>query len=113
MKTDTTKGTTEAAEGTLFLGADWFDPLEAGVRTRIRGFIEELLEAELDAALGRVRAPVTICPMFKYPPSIAQTEVLLSRQRGTAAAIPGREAPSIHRRACLRAPDKTCPRERP
>ena len=51
MKTDTTKGTTEAAEGTLFLGADWFDPLEAGVRTRIRGFIEELLEAELDAAL--------------------------------------------------------------
>ena len=40
MKTDTTKGTTEAAEGTLFLGADWFDPLEAGVRTRIRGFIE-------------------------------------------------------------------------
>ena len=33
----------------------WFDPLEAGVRTRIRGFIEELLEAELDAALGRDR----------------------------------------------------------
>jgi putative transposase len=30
-----------------------FDPLEAGVRTRIRGFIEELLEAELDTALGR------------------------------------------------------------
>src|ERR1700724_1016407 len=55
MKTDTTKGTTEAAEGTLFLGADWFDPLEAGVRTRIRGFIEELREAELDAALGRDR----------------------------------------------------------
>jgi hypothetical protein len=55
MKTDSTKGTTEAAEGTLFLGADWFDPLEAGVRTRISGFIEELLEAELDAALGRDR----------------------------------------------------------
>src|SRR6202049_376777 len=55
MKTDTTKGTMEAAEGTLFLGTDWFDPLEAGVRTRIRGFIEELLEAELDAALGRDR----------------------------------------------------------
>ena len=29
--------------------------LEAGVRTRIRGFIEELVEAELDAALGRDR----------------------------------------------------------
>ena len=55
MKTDITKATAEAAEGTLFLGDDWFDPLEAGVRTRIRGFVEELLEAELGAALGRVR----------------------------------------------------------
>jgi putative transposase len=55
MKTDTIKATEEAAEATLFLGDDWFDPLEAGVRTRIRGFIEELLEAELDAALGRDR----------------------------------------------------------
>ena len=55
MKTDTTKATAEAAEGTLFLGDDWFDPLESGVRTRIRGFIEELLEAELDVALGRDR----------------------------------------------------------
>ena len=34
---------------------DWFDPLEAGVRTRIRSFIEERLEAELEAALGRKR----------------------------------------------------------
>ena len=55
MKTDTTKATADAAEGTLFLGDDWFDPLEAGVRTRTRGFIEELLEAELDVALGRDR----------------------------------------------------------
>jgi hypothetical protein len=55
MKTDTTKATADAAEGKLFLGDDWFDPLEAGVRTRIRSFIEELLEAELDVALGRDR----------------------------------------------------------
>ena len=55
MQTDTTKAPAEAAEGTLFLGDDWFDALEAGVRTRIRGFIEDLLEAELDAALGRDR----------------------------------------------------------
>ena len=38
MKTDTIKTTAESAEGTLFLGYDWFDPLEAGVQTRIRGF---------------------------------------------------------------------------
>jgi hypothetical protein len=30
-----------------FLGEDWFDPLETAVRGRIRGFIEELLEAGL------------------------------------------------------------------
>lgn len=55
MKTDTTKPAAGVAEGDVFLGESWFDPLEAGVRTRIRGFIEDLLEAELDAALARKR----------------------------------------------------------
>ena len=55
MTTDSTKPAILAAEGEHFLCDDWFDPLENGVRTRIRGFIEELLEAELDAALGRDR----------------------------------------------------------
>jgi putative transposase len=39
----------------VFAGDEWFDPLEAGVRARIRGFIEALLEDELDAALSRRR----------------------------------------------------------
>ena len=55
MTTDTTSQVAGAAETELFLGEDWFDPLEAGVRTRIRSFIEELLEAELEAALSRKR----------------------------------------------------------
>src|SRR3954468_13337713 len=55
MTTDTTFPAEPAAETELFLGADWFDPLEAGVRTRIRSYIEELLEAELEAALSRKR----------------------------------------------------------
>src|SRR5215212_11652167 len=55
MTTDITASAAGAAETALFLGEDWFDPLEAGVRTRIRAFIEELLEAELDAALCRKR----------------------------------------------------------
>ena len=47
---------TTAAGGTgLFAGEAWFDPIEAGIRDRIRGFIEELLEQELTAALGRTR----------------------------------------------------------
>jgi transposase-like protein len=39
----------------LFTGEAWFDPIEAAVRGRMRGFIEELLEQELTAALGRDR----------------------------------------------------------
>ena len=55
MGTDNTKQLANAADATLFLGEDWFDPLEAGVRGRIRGFIEEILEGELDEALSRRR----------------------------------------------------------
>ena len=55
MATNSTMPTPSSTEGEQFLCDDWFDPLENGVRTRIRGFIEELLEAELDAALGRAR----------------------------------------------------------
>src|ERR1700680_756501 len=55
MATNSTMPTQAPPEGEQFLCDDWFDPLENGVRTRSRGFIEELLEAELDAALGRAR----------------------------------------------------------
>ena len=39
----------------LLLGEDWRSPLETSVRVCIRGLIEELLEEELSAALGRAR----------------------------------------------------------
>ena len=39
----------------LFAGEAWFDPIEAGLRDRVRGFIEEMVEQELAAALGRER----------------------------------------------------------
>ena len=51
----TTDSTTTDDDANLFLGAAWFDPIEAGIRGRIRGFIEELIEQELAAALGRTR----------------------------------------------------------
>ena len=51
----TTDSTTTVDDGTLFLGEAWSDPIEAGIRDRIRGFIEELIEEELAAALGRGR----------------------------------------------------------
>jgi putative transposase len=51
----TMDSTTTLDDGTLFLGEAWSDPIEAGIRDRIRGFIEELIEEELAAALGRGR----------------------------------------------------------
>jgi putative transposase len=34
---------------------DWFDPIEAGLRGRVREFIQTMIESELDAALCRPR----------------------------------------------------------
>jgi len=47
--------TTPSCDATLFLGEGWFDPIEASLRDRVRGFIEDLVEEELTAALGRGR----------------------------------------------------------
>lgn len=44
-----------------FPGGDWFDPLETGVRQRIRSFIEVMLEEEVAAALGRSRYDRSAC----------------------------------------------------
>src|SRR5512144_720013 len=46
---------TMKSDATLFLGEAWFDPIEAGIREQIRGFIEGLIEDELTAALERGR----------------------------------------------------------
>jgi putative transposase len=53
MTKDTTKATAVAADIMLF--DNWFDPIEDGVRERVRGFIETMLEEELDGALSRPR----------------------------------------------------------
>ncbi len=45
MTKDTLKEAAAAAEGLLF--DDWFDAIEDGVRARVRGFIETMLEEEL------------------------------------------------------------------
>jgi len=35
----------------LFVGEAWFDPIEAELRERVRGFLEEMIEQEATAAL--------------------------------------------------------------
>ena len=53
MTRDTMKEAAVAAEALLL--DDWFDAIEDGVRARVRGFIETMLEAELSEALSRRR----------------------------------------------------------
>jgi putative transposase len=53
MKTDTTKPAGDVADQTLF--DNWFDPVETGLRSKVRGFIETMIEEELDTALSRAR----------------------------------------------------------
>ncbi len=42
-------------EAAVDLFDDWFDPIETSLRERVRGFIEQVIEGELDAALCRPR----------------------------------------------------------
>jgi putative transposase len=53
MKTDTTKAAGNVADEKLF--DNWFDPVEASLRVTVRGFIETMIEEELDTALSRPR----------------------------------------------------------
>ena len=57
MKDDTTHSTIAQpeAETAVYLFDDWFDPIEACVRERVREFIEAMIEGELDATLLRRR----------------------------------------------------------
>src|SRR5882724_6052428 len=44
-----------AAETAVHLLDDWFDPIEAGLRDRVRELIQAMIESELEAALSRPR----------------------------------------------------------
>jgi len=57
MMSTTTKSAADLpdAETAVYLFDDWFDPIEAGLRDRVRDFIETMIRTEFDAALGRPR----------------------------------------------------------
>ena len=44
-----------AAETAVHLFDNWFDPIETGLRDRVRDFIHAMIEGELDLALSRPR----------------------------------------------------------
>jgi putative transposase len=77
MKKHTTQpdSPTDAGGTTPQLFDDWFDPIEFGVRNRVRDFIETMMEEELEAVLSRPRYG-----------RIAPTD---SKESGTAKGVTG------------------------
>src|ERR1700704_190031 len=57
MTSDSTKSDSSrpAAETAVYLFDNWFDPIEGGLRDRVREFIHAMIEGELDIALSRPR----------------------------------------------------------
>ena len=57
MTSNSTNSPTLQSEATaaVHLLDDWFDPIEAGLRDRVREFIQVMIESELEAALSRPR----------------------------------------------------------
>src|SRR6059036_3407666 len=57
MKSITTKpdSSQPVTDTAVYLFDDWFDPIEAQVRERVRGFIQAMIEGELDETLQRPR----------------------------------------------------------
>src|SRR5258708_32220643 len=57
MKSITTRpdSSQSVADTAVYLFDDWFDPIEAAVRDRVRGFIQAMIEGELDEKLQRAR----------------------------------------------------------
>ena len=60
----------------MFAGETWFDPIEAGIRERIRGFIEALFEEELTAALGRGRCERSVGAPLGYRNGTRERQLL-------------------------------------
>jgi putative transposase len=58
--------TNSATASPALLDETWFDPIETAIRGQIRGFIEALVDEELDQALGR--------PRYQRPKRAERTE---------------------------------------
>src|SRR4051812_8263234 len=93
MKSDSFESATDTA---AHLFDNWFDPIESGLRERVREFIEALICGELDAALARPRygraikddaGPVGVvghrhgCRTRSLTGSFGQTEITVPRAR--------------------------------
>ena len=96
-----------AAETAVYLFDNWFDPIESGLRDRVREFIHAMIEGELDVALSPQRRtrnlPARLSPKWLRLPDRAFTQsnvdtmARASRPRDLLSGAP-RQAPQHGRR---------------
>src|SRR5207302_2671183 len=57
MTSNSTKLPVQGSDAEIAVGLldEWFDPIEAGLRDRVREFIQTMIESELEAVLSRPR----------------------------------------------------------
>ena len=63
MTSNTTKPELTQPEPETHLFDNWFDPIETGLRDRVREFIQAMFEGELEAALSRPRYARSVKPL--------------------------------------------------
>jgi hypothetical protein len=73
MTSDTTKTSLSQPRtaNNSHLFDDWFDPIETGIRDRVRELIEEMICNELDAVLSRPRYGRQAKPVDIHPAGTA------------------------------------------
>src|SRR5215207_6842803 len=96
--------TERPAEAALFAGEAWFDPIEAGLRERIRHFIEELARAGADRGPGSAAPRPRPLPGAPARPSGAAADWLLRAGRDQRAAGPAARRGWRHPRVAQRHP---------
>jgi putative transposase len=63
MTSNTTKPEITQPETSAHLFDNWFDPIETGLRDRVREFIQAMFEGELESALSRPRYARSVNPL--------------------------------------------------
>ena len=98
MKSDSMKAASDVADERLF--DNWFDPVEKVLRTKVRGFIETMIEEELEMALSRprygrrisrVRKIMQTKPIVGHPDAIADRHIRSDPDRRPPRQDPQRE----------------------
>jgi hypothetical protein len=56
LKKDTTNAPADVADKKLF--DNWFDPIETKLRTKVRSFMEAMIEEEFGSCPSALRAPI-------------------------------------------------------